>query len=64
MENDIHEGDDIIIAGKVKVVMEGAFHTYYRIQMPSGDKILVTEKDIKSYRPEVKVDGEDHRKGN
>jgi hypothetical protein len=61
---EIHEGDDVIISGKVKVVMEGAFQTYYRIQMPSGDKILVTEKDIKSYRPEVKVDGEDHRKGN
>lgn len=64
MENDIHVGDDVIIAGKVAVILDWSIGKGYLVDLPSGRRIIAIEEDIKSYRPEVKVDGEDHRKGN
>lgn len=64
MKNDIHVGDDVVIAGKVGVILDWSIGKGYFVDLPSGRRIIVIEEDIKSYRPEVKVDGEDHRKGN
>jgi len=64
MENDICEGDDVIISGKVTAVLDIDLGVRYLVVLPSNRRVIVGEMDIKSYRPEVKVDGEDHRKGN
>ena len=53
--------DDVIIAGKiVRVLIDGTVE----IKLPSGLINVATQEDIKSYRPAVKVDGIDKRKGN
>jgi hypothetical protein len=59
MDNIIHA--DVIIAG---VVIDSLGHGNYLVRTKSGNFFVVSESDIKSIRPEVKVDGEDHRKGN
>ena len=59
MDNIIHA--DVIIAG---VVVDSLGNGNYLIRTKSGNFFAVSESDIKSIRPEVKVDGEDKRKGN
>jgi hypothetical protein len=34
------------------------------VELPNKEIISVSDKAIKSYRPAIKVDGEDKRKGN
>lgn len=59
MDNIIHA--DVIIAG---VVVDSLGNGNYLVRTKSGNFFAVSESDIKSVRPEVKVDGEDKRKGN
>lgn len=59
MDNIIHA--DVIIAG---VIVDSLGHDNYLVRTKSGNFFAVSESDIKSIRPEVKVDGEDKRKGN
>ena len=59
MDNIIHA--DVIIAG---VVVDALGNGNYLVRTKSGNFFAVSESDIKSIRPEVKVDGEDKRKGN
>jgi hypothetical protein len=59
MDNIIHA--DVIIAG---VVVDSLGNGNYLVRTKSGNFFAVSESDIKSIRPEVKVDGEDKRKGN
>ena len=59
MDNIIHA--DVIIAG---VVVDSLGNGNYLVRTKSGNFFVVSESDIKSIRPEVKVDGEDKRKGN
>lgn len=52
---------DVIIAGKV---IKSLGNGNYLVRTKSENFFAVSESDIKSIRPEVKVDGEDKRKGN
>lgn len=54
-------GDDVIIAGKIIAILPD---NLIAIDLPNGEFCAVHAENIKSYRPEVKTDGEDHRKGN
>lgn len=53
-------GDDVIIAGKIVQVFEGAM----QIKVPSGMMIMICMSDIKSYAPKLQNDGVDKRRGN
>ena len=54
-------GDDVVIAGKIRAYSKSL--GLLVVELPNKEIISVSDKAIKSYRPAIKVDGEDKRKG-